>query len=78
MLSGQIHSTSRLGGKDPVIKCELYSETGTPVGGLRQTLFKFVPAGQTLTFDQFNMGFAVSTWDRYDCHVAGATVLETP
>ena len=55
MLSGEIRSTSRLGVKDPVIQYALYSETDTPLGGVRQTLFKFVSAGQTLSFDS-------STW----------------
>jgi hypothetical protein len=74
ILSGEIRSASKIGVKDPVIQCDLYSETDTQLGHVRQTLFKFVPAGQSTTFEAFNMGFVNSNWGRYDCRITNATV----
>lgn len=74
-LSGEIHSTSKLDVKDPVIQCDLYSETKTPLGHVREKLFKFVRAGQSTAFEEFNMGFADSRWGLYACRVDSATVL---
>jgi hypothetical protein len=75
MLSGTINNNGKVAYKDPVIECEYYSETNTRLGRVKDTLYKDLPPGDSITFTEFNMGFANSEWQKYSCIIKGATPL---
>ena len=77
ILGGTLKNTGKVAYKDPVIQCDVFSETQTPLGHVRETLYKAIPPGKSLRFSEFNMGFVQSVWERYSCEVKGATVVGT-
>ena len=75
ILSGTLKNGGKVAYKDPVIQCDVFSETDTALGRVRDTLYKAVPAGETVDFSEFNMGFASSDWQKFSCSVKSAAVV---
>ncbi len=75
ILSGTVKNNSAIRVKDPKIECYLFSETRTALGSVSETIFKVIPPKASIHFEDANMGFADSRWQRYSCLVVSATPL---
>ena len=70
-----VHNGNQYAVKDVKIRCDLAGNSGTTIGSVQQTVFELIPANQTRTFEQVNMGFVRSQASKAVCGVASVTTL---
>jgi hypothetical protein len=70
-----VHNSNPYAVKDIKIRCDLAGNSGTRIDSVQQTVFELIPANQTRTFEQVNMGFVRSQASKAVCGVASVTTL---
>lgn len=74
-IKGEVANRSKYPIKDAVFDCQLYGQSGTQLGELKQTLFREFEPGSSENEFELNMGFANSQWDTAVCTAVNAHLV---
>jgi hypothetical protein len=75
MASFTVRNEGKRNMKDLQIACDMYSNSGTRIGGATATIYEWLNAGKTRTFPAMNLGFVNSQSAKMGCRIVEAAEL---